>query len=100
MSEDYFYIGEVKIFPDQVTAYLNKEGILEKCGHSYTADFESEKFWQSNEEKMRFLMYLGFSEEGIGYYLENGLEKDVAYDVYTILSRTELYNELKSGIRL
>lgn len=99
MNEDYFYIGEVKIFPEQVNDYLKTKHIIEQFGDSFAAAFEDEKFWGSSAERIDFLKYLGFSEDGVNYYLENELEHEVIYDIYTILSQTELYNTIKSKVK-
>lgn len=95
MSEDYFFIGDIKIFPEKVNAYLQKEHIETAYGKLFPKAFEEGRFWQSQAERTQFLSYLGFSEEGVEYYFDNGLETDLTYDIYTILSRTALFNELE-----
>ncbi|MGX7263217.1 hypothetical protein [Enterococcus crotali] len=58
--------------------------------------FEQKNILNSDVEISQFLIYLGYSEEGVTYYFEHDMAADIYYEVFMILSRWDLINYLNT----
>ncbi|OJG90661.1 hypothetical protein RV15_GL001012 [Enterococcus silesiacus] len=58
--------------------------------------FEKNSILTSEVEISHFLIYLGYSKEGVAYYFEHDMAANIYYEVFTILSRCDLINYLNT----
>lgn len=91
----FFYMENNRIDALKVKEYIGKKYFdIDFNEKTMSQAFERKYILDSEEEIKKFLIYLGYSKEGLNYYFENNLEQDIYYVVFTILSKSDLLNQL------
>lgn len=97
MSTMFFFMNDHKIDSAKVIEYIGErysDIYLNK--QNLSTAFEKNSILTSDVEISSFLIYLGYSKEGITYYFEYDMAADIYYEVFTILSRCDLINYLNT----